>query len=140
MSDDSPRTEGRNTPVTLKEIAGSAGVSISAVSKVLHGKGDTIRVSVSKAEHIREVAKRLQYTPNALARSLRMSRTHNVGLIFEHFGQIAAGPLFYVHLLDGIASELFKYHYRLTIMPEIPSESVAEVLISQRPLEEEGDG
>src|ERR1700683_482595 len=105
---------------TLREVALEAGVSVPAVSKVLHGRGDSIRVSEEKAEAIRAAAERLKYTPNALARSLRCSRSPNVGLVFEHFGHIAAGPLYYVHLLDGIASELFKYHYRLTILPEVP--------------------
>jgi LacI family transcriptional regulator len=118
---------GSNGP-TLREVALEAGVSVPAVSKVLHGRGSSIRVSEEKAETIRAAAERLKYTPNALARSLRSSRTHNVGLVFEHFGHIAAGPQYYVHLLDGIASELFKYHYRLTILPEVPHNQVASVL------------
>lgn len=113
---------------TMKEVAEAAGVSVSAVCKVLHGKGKSIRVSESTASHIRQIAERLKYHPNALARSLRLSRTNNVGLVFEHFGSIAAGPLYYVHLLDGISSELFRNHYRLTIMPEIPFESAAQIL------------
>ena len=99
-----------------------------AVSRVLTGRGASIRVSKEKAETIRAAAKRLKYTPNALARSLRASRSHTVGLVFEHFGHIAAGPQYYVHLLDGIASELFKYHYRLTILPEMPHNQVGAVL------------
>ena len=114
--------------VTLKEVALEAGVSIPAVSKVLHGRGDTIRVSPEKAGKIREAAARLKYTPNALARSLRSSRSHNVGLVFEHFGRLSAGPQYYVHLLDGIATELFKSHYRLTSLPEVPHSQVGTIL------------
>jgi DNA-binding LacI/PurR family transcriptional regulator len=33
-----------------------------------------------------------------------------------------------VQLLDGIASELFKFHYRLTILPEVPHHQVSAVL------------
>lgn len=118
----------RSTGATMKEVALAAGVSVSAVCKVLHGKGKSIRISDQKARHIREVADNLKYHPNALARSLRLSKTHTVGLIFENFGSIAAGPLYYVHLLDGIASELFRNHYRLTIMPEISTASAAQIL------------
>lgn len=109
--------------VTMKQVAAHAGVSIAAVSKVLHGRGNNVRVSDSTAEAIRKAASELNYTPNLLARSLRMSRTHTVGLVFENFGEIAAGPLYYVHLLDGVASVLFRHHYRLTILSEVlPSE------------------
>jgi len=103
----------------MKEVAAHAGVSIAAVSKVLHGRGANVRVSDATAEAIRRSALELNYTPNLLARSLRMSRTHTVGLVFENFGEIAAGPLYYVHLLDGVASVLFRHHYRLTILSEV---------------------
>jgi len=33
---------------------------------------------------------------------------------------IADGPLYYVHLLDGVSKRLFANHYRLTILPELP--------------------
>jgi LacI family transcriptional regulator len=114
--------------ITLREVALAAGVTVPAVSRVLHGRGSSIRVSAEKAEAIRAAAKLLKYTPNALARSLRSSRSNTVGLVFEHFGNIAAGPQYYIHLLDGIASELFKYHYRLTILPEVPHHQVASIL------------
>jgi LacI family transcriptional regulator len=104
----------------MKQVALEAGVSIAAVSKVLHGKGNNIRISEARAEEIRAVAKRLRYQPNVLARSLRMSRTHTVGLIWENMSEIGDGPLYYVHLLDGVASELFRKHYRLTILPDVP--------------------
>ena len=120
--------KSKSNGATMKEVAEAAGVSVSAVCKVLHGKGKSIRVSPATASHIKDVAERLKYHPNALARSLRLSRTHSVGLIFEHFGSIAAGPLYYVHLLDGIATELFQNHYGLTIMPEVPFESAAQIL------------
>lgn len=109
----------RDGPVTLKEVAQQAGVSPAAVSKVLHGRGDSVRVSDERAQVIREVAQRLQYKPNMLARSLRLNRTQTVGLIFENFGEIALGPLYYVYLLDGVASVLFQNHYRLTILSEV---------------------
>ncbi len=112
-------TAARRGP-TIKEIAKEAGVSISLVSKVLHGRGgNVVRVSNETAQMVRETAQRLNYVPNGLARSLRMNRAENIGLIFENFGQISAGPLFYVDLLDGVAQELFAQHYRLTILPEV---------------------
>lgn len=111
-------------PVTIREVAKEAGVSPAAVSKVLHGSASSVRVGKERAEHIRAVAKRLDYRPNAIARNLRSSRTHTVGLIWENFSGISEGPLYFVHLLDGIASEVLKNHYRLTILPELAYEDV----------------
>jgi LacI family transcriptional regulator len=119
-------------PTTLKDVAREAGVSIAAVSKVLHGRGQGIRVSETKAEHIRQVANNLSYYPNALARSLQSQTSHTVGLIFEQFGEISAGPLYYVYLLDGVASALFPRHYRLTILPEIENGDALATLGDRR--------
>jgi LacI family transcriptional regulator len=104
---------------TIRDIAKEAKVSAAAVSHVLHGKGGTIRVSQEKAQVIREVAARLEYVPNVLARNLRKGRSMNIGLVFENFGSIASGPLYYANLFDGLTSVLFSKHYRLTILPEI---------------------
>lgn len=112
-----PRTR-KNGP-TLKDVAAEAGVSIAAASKVLHGRGANIRVSPEKAESIQTAAKDLNYVPNALAQSMRLGRTGAVGLVFENFGRISGGPLFYVHLFDGVVGELFPKGYRLTIYPEV---------------------
>lgn len=108
----------RNGP-TLKDVAAEAGVSIAAASKVLHGRGSNIRVSSETAETIQTAAKDLNYVPNALAQSMRLGRTGAIGLVFENFGRISGGPLFYVHLFDGVVGELFPKGYRLTIFPEI---------------------
>ncbi len=104
---------------TMKAIANEAGVSIALVSKVLHGRASTVRVSQETAEMVRNTAARLNYVPNGLARSLRNNRSESVGVIFENFGQISAGPLYYTLLFDGIAQELFSHHYRLSILPEV---------------------
>lgn len=110
----------RSSGTTLREVAQAAGVSVASVSKVLHGRGSTIRVSDARAAAIRAAAERLHYSPNALARQLRMSKTFTIGLVWEHMRSIADGPLYYVHLLDGVAEVLFANHYRLTILPELP--------------------
>lgn len=115
-------------PATIREVAQAAGVSRTAVSKVLHGKGASVRVSPDKAATIREIAERLNYKPNALARSLFTGRTHTVGLIFEHLSNISGGPLYYVQLFDGIASALFNNEYRLTILPRLDHNNILSSL------------
>ncbi len=109
----------RRTGATLKDVALRAGVSISSVSHALHGRGGNVRVSAATREAIAQAAQDLGYVPNANARSLRTNRSHTIGLIFENFGSIAAGPRFYVHLLDGAAREVFRSGRRLTILSEM---------------------
>lgn len=106
-------------PVTLKDVAEAAKVSTTAVSRVLHGGGPGVRVSEERAAQIRAVAERLNYRANALARNLRTSRTGTVGVLFENLRGLADGPLYITHMLDGVASVLFKNKYRITLLAEI---------------------
>jgi LacI family transcriptional regulator len=108
---------------TIRDIATAAGVSVAAVSRVLHGSGGNIRISEKRAEEIKRVAEELHYVPNQTARNLRRGKTRTIGLIFENFGSIAAGPLYYAYLFDGITSVVFANHYKLTILPEIDHEN-----------------
>src|SRR5690606_10664118 len=71
--------EGINlTKVTIKDVAYECGVSTATVSRVLNNKG---YASPEVKEKVREVAKRLNYQPNAIARSLKMDRTYTIGII-----------------------------------------------------------
>ncbi|HLI88599.1 MAG TPA: LacI family DNA-binding transcriptional regulator [Ktedonobacteraceae bacterium] len=70
------------THVSLKDIAAEAGVSFQTVSKVLKGKGS---VSPETRAWILEVAERLGYVPNALARSLVSQRTATIGIVATDF-------------------------------------------------------
>lgn len=62
----------------IKDIAEAAGVSTATVSRVLSGK-QNVRPTVR--EKVLAVAKKLNYTPNRAARSLRSRRSSSIGLI-----------------------------------------------------------
>ena len=66
--------------VTLSEVAARAGVSVSAVSKVLRGTA-TIRVSPETRQRILDAAQELRYRPNFAARALQAARTQVLGLV-----------------------------------------------------------
>ncbi len=69
-----------NRKVSLKDIAREAGVSTALVSYVLNNlKEGRIRKEVS--QRIRDVARRLNYRPNHLARSLKTRKTFTLGLV-----------------------------------------------------------
>jgi LacI family transcriptional regulator len=66
------------TRVTLRDIAREAGVSVTTVS---HALNDTRSVSPQARERVNDVAKKLNYRPNSIARSLRSGTTHAIGLM-----------------------------------------------------------
>lgn len=67
--------------VTLKEIAYSAGVDVSVVSRVLNGKADQYRISADCQERVRKIAESLGYLPNAYAVGMKRGEFHCVALL-----------------------------------------------------------
>lgn len=65
--------------VTLKQIAQEVGLSPSAVSLVLNDQ--PCRISAENRRRIKEVAERMHYVPNQIARSLVTQQSHTLGLI-----------------------------------------------------------
>jgi LacI family transcriptional regulator len=65
---------------TLSDVAALAGVSVSAVSRVL-SNAPSSRVSRSTRQRIEDAARELDYHPNFAARALKFSRTNAVALI-----------------------------------------------------------
>jgi LacI family transcriptional regulator len=68
----------RKQSVTIQDVAKTAGVSVSTVSRVLNGKVD---VASDTQDRILSVIEDLGYTTNLAARSMRSSKKNLVGLI-----------------------------------------------------------
>jgi DNA-binding LacI/PurR family transcriptional regulator len=64
--------------ISIQDIARAAGVSHSTVSRALR---DSPLISAEVRGQIHELAREMGYTPNAIAQSLQMQRTHTVGLV-----------------------------------------------------------
>lgn len=78
-----PAKAGRNgpdipRPVSIKDIARSARVSHSTVSRALRSSP---LISPRTAETVRRIARQLGYQPSAAARSLVTRRTYTVGVV-----------------------------------------------------------
>ena len=71
-------SDGRARPVTLREVAQLAGVSVATASKALNGKAD---VHPETRRRVQEAADRLSFTPNSLARAITAGQTGTVGLL-----------------------------------------------------------
>jgi LacI family transcriptional regulator len=65
---------------TAQDVADLVGVSRSAVSLVLNGRAQG-HIARHKQQAIIEAARRLNYTPNAVALSLRSRRTRTIGVL-----------------------------------------------------------
>ncbi|MDC4232513.1 LacI family transcriptional regulator [Actinomyces sp. B33] len=63
----------------LVDVAREAGVSVSTASRALGRGSDLIRVDTR--DHVREVARRLGYRVNPVARSLRLAQTGQIGMV-----------------------------------------------------------
>jgi DNA-binding LacI/PurR family transcriptional regulator len=64
--------------VTLLDVAREAGVAVSTVSRAL---ANPDRVSARTREHVHEVARRLDYRPNLIARALPSGRSNMLALL-----------------------------------------------------------
>jgi len=78
---------------SLKDIAKEAGVSIATVSYVL-SKQENSGVSQEVSDRIKAIAKKLNYRPNQIAKSLQSGKSHTIGLVVADisnpfFAQIA---------------------------------------------------
>lgn len=104
---------------TIRDVAEAAGVSAMAVSKVLHGKGTNVRVSDSKAELIRKVARELRYRPNQNARNFRNQRTNLIGVVFQHFEGLREDSPYLPQMLNGVMAALFPAGFTLGICPKL---------------------
>ena len=78
---------------TIRDVARDAGVSIATVSRVFN---DSTLVSEQTTRAVREVATRLHYWPNGVARSLITNKTHAFGVLLpdihgEFFSEVIRG-------------------------------------------------
>jgi DNA-binding LacI/PurR family transcriptional regulator len=65
----------------IRDVARAAGVSISTVSRALNVSTGGGTLSRGTVERVRDIARQLNYRPNAWARSLRNAQTKAVGVI-----------------------------------------------------------
>jgi LacI family transcriptional regulator, galactose operon repressor len=79
--------------VTIREVAKAAGASVSTISAVLNNSD---YVSADMRRRIEGAIKTLQYTPNDLARGLRLQKTHSIAIIVPDLSNN-----FYIELVRG---------------------------------------
>ena len=92
-------------PATLRDVATAAGVHPATASRALN-PGTRLLVSEETARRVSEVAERLGYRPNPVARSLRTRRSHTIGVLIPDINN----PLF-PPIVRGIEDRLAEHGY-----------------------------
>jgi LacI family transcriptional regulator len=116
---------------TLKDIGKEVGVSATTVSRALNNKPD---ISYQVKQKIKEVAERLGYSPNALARSLKAKKTSSIGVLIADI----ADP-FFAPIVKGIENTARQMGYSI-ILCDTGGEYEQEKLALQMMLEKRVDG
>jgi LacI family transcriptional regulator len=100
------RQSGKNLTVTMRDVAKSSGFSPATVSIVLNNAPLARYIAPATKKRIEEVAKKLGYRPNAMARFLRSKRSHSVGVMFFDIADPFCTPV-----LRGIENALYQASY-----------------------------
>jgi LacI family transcriptional regulator len=95
---ETPAAPRRLARVTIRDVAGAAGVSIGTVSKALSNRGS---LRPETRQRVIALAKELGFEPNDLAQSLHRGQTFTVGLISnDNFGR------FSIPIMEGLEEHL----------------------------------
>ncbi|MFI0240468.1 LacI family DNA-binding transcriptional regulator [Streptomyces sp. NPDC016845] len=92
--------------VTITDVARHAGVSTTAVSKVLR---NAYGVSAAMQEKVRASMAALEYRPHAAARGMR-GRTYTIGVLLDNIRNT-----FFADILDGVRDQLRESDYTVMI-------------------------
>ncbi|MYL18657.1 substrate-binding domain-containing protein [Halobacillus litoralis] len=97
---------------TIKDIARTAGVSVTTVSRALNGYSD---VSEKTRKKIKKIAEELEYSPNSLARSLVMNQTKTIGLLVSGITREGSKDNIVYEVLTGINEYCGQVEYDLVL-------------------------
>ncbi|HXM94550.1 MAG TPA: LacI family DNA-binding transcriptional regulator [Candidatus Dormibacteraeota bacterium] len=100
------KQRGNNTTVTMRDVAKTSGFSPATVSIVLNNAPLARYIAPATKKRIEEIAKKMGYRPNAMARFLRSKRSHSVGVMFFDITDPFCTPI-----LRGIENALYQSSY-----------------------------
>ena len=95
--------------VRLKDIAEACGVSVATVSRALNGLTNENK---ERTAFICQTAREMGYYPNAAARTLKTSRSSNIGILYEN----RMNHEYFSSLLDELRSAADERGYDLTLI------------------------
>ena len=99
---------------TQRQIADEAGVSRTTVSLVLNDVPD-VRISAETRQRILQVARRLNYYPDAAARTLVSGRTHTIGFVLCQSTDRVFTDAFLPEVLRGVGDAVQENGFRVLV-------------------------
>src|SRR5262245_3903166 len=97
----------RQRAVTLRDVAASAGVSVSTASRSLSGDA---AISAATRERVVATAQTLRYRPHAGARSLRTRSSRLIGVLVP-----TSGDAYYGEVVSGIELRARELGYQVLL-------------------------
>ncbi|MEV4776987.1 LacI family transcriptional regulator [Microbacterium sp. LTA6] len=101
------------TRATIEEVAATAGVSRSTVSRVVNG---STAVSAEALTAVQDAIQRLNYVPNRAARTLASRQTHAIALIVPEDTTRFFGDPFFAAIVAGISARMIRSDYILNLL------------------------
>lgn len=114
-----------SSPVTIKDIAKALNISASTVSRALKDHPD---ISRETKDAVNALAARLRYKPNAVALSLKNSRTRTIGVIIPEVVHY-----FFSSVISGIEDVAYDAGYNVMVYQS--NEKYAREVINSQALE-----
>ncbi|HJG96442.1 MAG TPA: LacI family transcriptional regulator [Romboutsia timonensis] len=97
--------------ITIKDVAKEANVATSTVSRVL---SNSPKISEKTKEKVHEAIKKLNYKPNAIARSLANNRTRILGVVLPEDADDILNNPFFINAMKGMSMYAQKKNYYIT--------------------------
>jgi len=114
--------------ITLIDVAKDAKVSIATVSAVINGSSP---VSEKVRKRVNNSIKKLNYTVDGIARSLKIRKTNTIGLLISNIRNT-----FYTEVVGGAEDYLIRNNYNLilcnTDYDELKEKSYLKILAEKR--------
>jgi DNA-binding LacI/PurR family transcriptional regulator len=102
--------------VTINDIAREAGLSKTAVSFAFN---DPSQLAPATVRHIRDIAERLGYTPDPIARSMTTKRTNALGLLLPQDIATALANPFFTQFIHGVGMVCGRAGKTLMLVPPL---------------------
>ena len=103
-------TVPKHERLTLKALADELELSTCTVSRVLNGKGEQYRIAEVTKNRVLEHARVRGFSPNLVARGLRMKKTNAIGLVLPDL----SNP-FFAKVARSVADEAHRNKYTLEV-------------------------
>lgn len=101
--------------IRLKDIADVCGVSVATVSRALNGLTNENK---ERTAFIRKTAQEMGYYPNVAAKTLKTSRSNNLGILYED----RMNHEYFSSLMEQLREEADRRGYDLTLIGRCPGE------------------